>query len=153
MPQGCYTPQFTGAGHGGEQMAPSANPLAPKRGRGCRQMAAALLYSRTFMRQMHSCAGHMPGGFETPPEGLLGNPQNDVFYHFIVKLLSSFNLGGRSRSSTRSAAPLLLVSTHPAVAAQLVAVVEAFLLCKREAFPPLVEVAQPRVDLVVVYSA
>lgn len=28
MPQGCYTPQFTGAGHGGEQMALSANPLA-----------------------------------------------------------------------------------------------------------------------------
>lgn len=28
MPQGCYTPQFTGAGHGWEQMALSANPLA-----------------------------------------------------------------------------------------------------------------------------
>lgn len=47
----------------------------------------------------------------------------------------------------------MLVSTHPAVAAQLVAMVEAFLLRKREALPPLVEVAQPRVDLVVVYSA
>lgn len=31
--------------------------------------------------------------------------------------------------------------------------VEAFLLRQREALPPLVEVAQPRVDLVVVYSA
>lgn len=48
---------------------------------------------------------------------------------------------------------MLLVSTHPAVAAQLVAMVEAFLLRQREALPPLVEVAQPRVDLVVVYSA
>lgn len=47
----------------------------------------------------------------------------------------------------------LLVSTHPAVAAQLVAMVEAFLLGQREALPPLVEVAQPCVDLVIVHSA
>lgn len=46
----------------------------------------------------------------------------------------------------------LLVSTHPAVAAQLVAVVDAFLLGQRETLPPLVEVAQPRVDLAVVHS-
>lgn len=45
------------------------------------------------------------------------------------------------------------VCTHSAVAAQLVAVVEAFLLCQREAFPPHVEVTQPRVDLAIVYPA
>lgn len=46
----------------------------------------------------------------------------------------------------------LLLSTHPAVAAQLVAMVEAFLLGQREALPPLVEVAQPGVDLVIIHS-
>lgn len=47
----------------------------------------------------------------------------------------------------------LVLSTHPAVAAQLVAMVEAFLLGQREALPPLVEVAQPRVDPALVHSA
>lgn len=46
----------------------------------------------------------------------------------------------------------LLLSTHPAVAAQLVAVVEAFLLGQREALPSLVEVAQPCVDLVIIHA-
>lgn len=46
----------------------------------------------------------------------------------------------------------LLLSTHPAVTAQLVAMVEAFLLGQREALPPLVEVAQPGVDLVIIHS-
>lgn len=46
---------------------------------------------------------------------------------------------------------LYVVFTHPAVAAQLVAVVEALLLRQRQPFPPLVEVAQPRVNLVVVH--
>lgn len=58
----------------------------------------------------------------------------------------------RGRSSC-PAAGSLLVATHPAVAAQLVAMVEALLLREREALPPLVDVAQPRVDLVVVDSA
>lgn len=45
------------------------------------------------------------------------------------------------------------VDTHPAVAAQLVAMVDAFLLRQREALPPLVQVAQPRVNLAVVDSS
>jgi len=45
----------------------------------------------------------------------------------------------------------LLIPTHPAVAAQLVAVVDALLLGQREALPPLVEVAQARVDLAIVH--
>lgn len=46
----------------------------------------------------------------------------------------------------------LLLSTHPAVAAQLVAVVEAFLLGQREPLPSLIEVAQPCVDLVIIHA-
>ena len=46
----------------------------------------------------------------------------------------------------------LPVCTHPAVAAQLVAMVDAFLLGQWEALPPLVEVAQTRVDLAIVHS-
>lgn len=42
---------------------------------------------------------------------------------------------------------------NPAVAAQLVAMVDAFLLRQREALPPLVQVAQPRVNLAVVDSS
>lgn len=45
----------------------------------------------------------------------------------------------------------LLIPTHPAVAAQLVAVVDALLLGQREVLPPLVEVAQARVDLAIVH--
>lgn len=47
---------------------------------------------------------------------------------------------------------MLLVSTHPAVAAQLVSMIDALLLSQREAFPLLVEVAQTGVDLPVVHS-
>lgn len=46
----------------------------------------------------------------------------------------------------------MLLSTHPAIAAQLVAMVEAFLLGQRESFPPLVEVAQPCVHLIIIHS-
>lgn len=45
------------------------------------------------------------------------------------------------------------VATHPAVAAQLVAVVEALLLGQGEALPPLVEVAQSGVDLALIHAA
>jgi len=47
-------------------------------------------------------------------------------------------------SSSRRA---YVVPTHPAVAAQLVAVVHALLLRQRQLLPPLVKVAEPRVNL------
>lgn len=46
-----------------------------------------------------------------------------------------------------------VVATHPAVAAQLVAVVDALLLGQREALPWLVEITQPGVDLAVKHAA
>lgn len=46
-----------------------------------------------------------------------------------------------------------VVATHPAVAAQLVAVVDALLLGQREALPWLVEITQPGVDLAVEHAA
>lgn len=46
-----------------------------------------------------------------------------------------------------------MAGLNPAVAAQLVAMVDALLLCQREALPPLVHVAQPRVNLAIVDSS
>lgn len=44
------------------------------------------------------------------------------------------------------------VCTHPAVAAQLVTMVHSFFLSEGQAFPPLIEVTEPRVNLAVVHT-
>lgn len=42
--------------------------------------------------------------------------------------------------------------THPASAAQLVAMVDALLLCQREPLPPLIQVAQSCVDFAIIHT-
>lgn len=44
------------------------------------------------------------------------------------------------------------VSTHPAVAAQLVAMVHSFFLSEGQTFPPLVKVAESCINLSVIHT-